>query len=185
MEKVVQTHLYCEECSLQFDKKLLFDLHISLKHRRRIQVVKEPEIYIEKSLKPQISEKSFSDHVLVGKTCNFEAINSDISLHETKSSLKIHSESNPREEKLFKCSSCDGSFTSKQHLKNHIKIAHECEKSFECSICGHCFKQKNGLNRHISTVHEKKKPFECNTCYAKLATRHGLNIHIASVHKGN
>ena len=60
MERVAPRYLYCEECSLQFEKKLLFDLHISLKHRKRIQGVKKPEIYKEKSPKPQTKEKSSS-----------------------------------------------------------------------------------------------------------------------------
>ena len=89
MERIAPRNLYCEECSLQFENKLLFDLHISLKHRKRIQGAKVPEIYKEKSPKPQTKKKSISDHVIPGKPCNFDTVNNAISLHESKSSLKI------------------------------------------------------------------------------------------------
>ena len=75
MERVTPRNLYCEECFLQFEKKLLFDLHISLKHRKRIQGVKAPESYKEKSPKPKTKEKSISDYVIPGKPCNFDTVN--------------------------------------------------------------------------------------------------------------
>ena len=59
MERIAPRNLYCEECSLQFENKLLFDLHISLKHRKRIQGAKVPEIYKEKSPKPQTKKNPF------------------------------------------------------------------------------------------------------------------------------
>ena len=55
--------MYCIKCSLKFNEKYAFELHLSLKHGQKIQVKTEPEIYKEKSHEPQISEKSFSDHV--------------------------------------------------------------------------------------------------------------------------
>ena len=184
MERIAPRNLYCEECSLQFENKLLFDLHISLKHRKRIQGAKVPEIYKEKSPKPQTKKKSISDHVIPGKPYNFETINSAISLHESKSSLKIHNESNSRKKKLFKCSSCEGSFTSKQHLENHNKTEHKKEKSVECKICRRVFSRKQDLKTHVFSVHDKKKPFECNICDAKFASKVALTKHISSIHEG-
>ena len=34
-------NLFCENCSLQFDKKIVFDLHLSLLHREKIGVENE------------------------------------------------------------------------------------------------------------------------------------------------
>ena len=115
-----------------------------MKHKQRNQVEKEPEIYKEKSMESQESEKSLSDQA-VGKSYNFDTVNSADSLHESKSSLKSNSESNSGEMNLFKCRICDGSFTSKQYLNSHIEIVHGVENIFVCSICGHFFSLKVDL----------------------------------------
>ena len=53
--------LFCEKCILQFDKKYVFDLHLSLVHREEIKVKSEPQICEEKSQK---HDKICSDHVV-------------------------------------------------------------------------------------------------------------------------
>ena len=35
--------LYCFECSLQFDKKYVFDVHLSLVHGEELEIKQEPE----------------------------------------------------------------------------------------------------------------------------------------------
>ena len=50
--------LYCELCSLQFDKKYVFDLHMSLVHGKEIKVKKEPvtlenDLNLEKIIEKQ------------------------------------------------------------------------------------------------------------------------------------
>ena len=91
MELNNQKNLYCNKCSLKFNEKYAFELHLSLKHGQKIQVKTEPEIYTEKSHEPQISEKSFSDHVESEKSYNFET---DNSINEAKTRLNSQSESN-------------------------------------------------------------------------------------------
>ena len=52
---------FCEKCTLQFDKKYVFDLHLSLVHGEEIKVKSEPKICEENSQK---YEKNYSDHVV-------------------------------------------------------------------------------------------------------------------------
>ena len=56
-------HLFCEKCSLQFGKKYVFDLHLSLVHGEKIEVKSEPLIFEENLKGIQISEKNFSNQV--------------------------------------------------------------------------------------------------------------------------
>ena len=51
--------LFCDKCSLQFDKKYVFDLHLSLVHEEEIKVKSEPKILEEQSEKTH--EKVCSD----------------------------------------------------------------------------------------------------------------------------
>ena len=37
-------NLFCEKCTLQFDKKYVFDLHLSLVHGEKIEIKNEPQI---------------------------------------------------------------------------------------------------------------------------------------------
>ena len=53
-------HLFCEKCSLQFGKKYVFDLHLSLVHGEKIEVKSEPLIVEENLNGFQISEKEWT-----------------------------------------------------------------------------------------------------------------------------
>ena len=56
--------LYCEKCSLQFDKNYEYDLHLTLVHKHEIKVKKEPTTGKENFEKIQQSEKVLSDHII-------------------------------------------------------------------------------------------------------------------------
>ena len=56
-------HLFCEKCSLQFGKKYVFDLHLSLVHGEKIEIKSEPLVFEENLQGIQISEKEFSNQV--------------------------------------------------------------------------------------------------------------------------
>ena len=49
-------NMYCEKCSLQFDKKYVFDLHLSLVHGENIEVKNEQLICDGNSEEPQIND---------------------------------------------------------------------------------------------------------------------------------
>ena len=41
-DRIIPKALFCELCSLQFEKKYVFDLHMSLVHEKEIKIKKEP-----------------------------------------------------------------------------------------------------------------------------------------------
>ena len=42
MDAIVLRNMFCKECSLQFNKKIVFDLHLSLVHGKRTNIKQEP-----------------------------------------------------------------------------------------------------------------------------------------------
>ena len=142
-------------------------------------ILTEPEIHNEKSQKPKMSEKSFSDHVESGKSYNFETSNFK---NEAKTRLK--SESHFSGKKSFECIICSVCFSKKVLLKRHISSVHEKKKPFKCEICNTGFSRKLQLNAHISSVHEEIKPFKCNICDGSFSSKQNLNNHNSSVHQG-
>ena len=116
----MNSNLFCQKCFLQFDKKYVFDLHLSLVHGEKIEVKKEPGNFQEKFQEPQIREKEFSDPVMDKHKC--EICNTPF---KKKESLKNHIASVHERKKPFKCSICDVSFTSKQNMSKHISSVHQ------------------------------------------------------------
>ena len=39
------SHSYCVRCSLQFDKKTIFDMHLSIVHKEKVKVKGEPKSF--------------------------------------------------------------------------------------------------------------------------------------------
>ena len=102
--------LFCNRCALQFDKKYVFDLHLSLVHGEKIQVKIESQISEENIEEPQNSKQVFSDHVVdTGLKCN-----TCYSTFKTKRNLKSHIVSVHEGKKPFKCIICDTSLREKQ-----------------------------------------------------------------------
>ena len=59
MSQIILRDLYCEKCTLQFNKKYVFDLHLDLVHGEEIKVKKEPMIKEEKFEELKQSDKEF------------------------------------------------------------------------------------------------------------------------------
>ena len=53
---------FCNRCSLQFGKKYVFDLHLSLVHGEKIEVKQETVICEENIQESQMSDKELSNH---------------------------------------------------------------------------------------------------------------------------
>jgi KRAB domain-containing zinc finger protein len=146
---------FCEKCSLQFGKKYVFDLHLSLVHGEKIEVKVESPICEENLQESQISETKFSYQPVQEK------------------------------EKRFKCDVCYTTFAKKGHLKSHMTAVHEGKKPFQCNTCDARFTQKSSLKNHMESVHEEKKAFQCDICDYRCSLKGNLTKHVASVHEGN
>ena len=92
-------HLFCEKCSLQFGKKYVFDLHLSLVHGEKIEVKKEPKICEENLQEHQENEKDLPDHEID----NCLKCNICDSSFKSKRNLKNHTASVHEGKKPFKC----------------------------------------------------------------------------------
>ena len=142
--------LFCNKCTLQFDKKYVFDLHLFLVHGEKM-----PEVKVE----PLISEDNFQelqssepDHVvnvsLKCKTCDAS--------FGGKGDLDRHVSSVHEGKKPFKCNVCNASFTEKGSLNKHVSSVHEGKKPFKCSTCNASFEQKGTLKKHLTSMHKDK-----------------------------
>ena len=91
MNQVILRDWYCEKCSLQFDKKYVYDLHLTLVHGQGIKVKTEPtsEEHFEEI---QQNEKALSDHItpVADKALQCNVCNS---FFKSRSNLKRHMDS--------------------------------------------------------------------------------------------
>ena len=132
------TDLFCDKCSLQFDKKHAFDLHMSLVHGEKIGIENESLTCEEKFQEPQKSETVSPDH-LVDKCHKCDVC---CTLFATERNLKKHIASVHEGKKLFQCNICVVSFAQKSQLNRHTASIHEGKKAFKCDICDANFTRK-------------------------------------------
>ena len=126
---------FCEECALQFGKKLVFDLHLSLVHGKKTNIKTEPNI-----CDSQESEELFPSHknnkykYAKCETCN--------SCFSSNFSLKKHYEKVHAGEKPLKSDKSDVSFPLNKGLNENNKSIDEKNKKFKCDLCNAFFTQK-------------------------------------------
>ena len=161
--EVTMRDLYCYECSLQFDTKNVFDVHLSVVHSKKIDTKQESES--QPSVVPETKDVKIS-HPDEETTWKNESQGGEVSI---KTAL-IH-------EKQFKCDVCFKKFANKGYLKNHVASVHEGKKTFKCEFCNHTFSQKINLKSHVASIHEGKKPFKCEFCNYTCSTNQVLKIH--------
>ena len=125
---------YCSRCSLQFDNKPIFDMHLSIVHGERIEI-KEEEVICKNE--PNLDFKKD----LLGEICD-----SDQQIVSKNASSK-----------LFKCEICGNNFLQKSKMKQHVESVHERKKSFKCDICEKTFSKKQSMKNLFTKVHEEKK----------------------------
>ena len=135
---------FCERCSLQFGKKYVFDLHLSLVHGEKIEVKVESPLCEENLKDSQINK---------GKK-PFKCSICDSSFSQ-KGTLKRHMASVHEEKKPFKCPTCDAGFAQKGKLIRHLESVHELKKPFKCPTCDASFAQKSQLKKHLTSVHKE------------------------------
>ena len=97
--RIIVKDLYCELCSLQFDNKCFFDLHMSMVHGREIKIEKESmTLENEMDLEKYPEKQSFQCEICQAS-------------FKYKQGLKRHKLSVHDGMKPFKCDICDATFT--------------------------------------------------------------------------
>ena len=167
-------NLFCENCSLQFDKKIVFDLHLSLVHGEKIGVKNEDK---KESLVEFVPGKILaSKKTLTRHKSKFHDVENITEAVQNFAKLNNHNE------KPFQCKICDAKFTRNSKLTDHIAEVHE--KSIKCDICKSHFQSHKTLTVHIKHVHEGKKSHECSICNTKHPSKGVLQNHVRAVHEG-
>ena len=134
MKTNIKKQMFCELCSLQFDKKYVYDVHMSSVHNKTMC----PQSKIDETA----VKKKNGDMV---QETNFDLIKNSIMRSNMNEGKKPH-----------QCSICDYSFANKQNLKKHIDAVHEGKKPHKCLICDYSFSRKDQLKNHIDANHEEK-----------------------------
>lgn len=81
-------------------------------------------------------------------------------------------------EKLFSCSLCNKSFSTKGYLETHIRF-HNKERAFSCYLCWKAFVTKNDekhLKKHLLT-HTREKPYSCRVCGKSYQEKRSRDTH--------
>ena len=120
---------------IQFDKKYVYDVHMSLVHK-----------------------KCSTDSPKIDKTVKRENKDTDVafeSIQKSKSKGKMnnHIDVIHEEKKPYQCLICDYCCTTKGNLKNHIDAVHEGKKPHKCSICDYRCSTKGTLKAHIKATY--------------------------------
>ena len=133
---MTRTNLFCEKCSLQFDKKIVYDIHMSFVHKISIEVKLE-----EKT----IEIKDDNAGLVLQREITKSKQNIENSIQKGNKSDKC--------KKPYKCSICSYSFSQQISLKRHIQSVHDGKKPHKCSICDYSCSQKGNLKIHSINVY--------------------------------
>ena len=87
------------------------------------------------------------------------------------------------EKQLFKCITCDESFSQKYTLDKHFENIHEVKILLKCEFCSEAFSEGRQMQNHVSSVHEEKKLFQCIYCEKSFADKNNLKTHVLSIHE--
>ena len=154
MDNKIIKDLYCFQCSLQFDKKAIYDIHLKIMHNYKnrtdyflTDIKKEPENEL------QIESSNIST-----------------------TSVRIQIE-----RKIFSCTHCDKIITTSYGLKKHERI-HTGEKLFSCDYCDKKFGRSTVLKEH-KRIHTGEKPFSCKHCDKKFSSSANSKVH-ERIHTG-
>ncbi|XP_068112332.1 uncharacterized protein [Hyperolius riggenbachi] len=94
--------------------------------------------------------------------------------YSTKSLLTVHLRRHKRKCAVI-CSECGKGYSSKGNLFNHLRT-HKGDRPFVCLECGKCFIHKHHLERH-QKIHMRKRPFSCSECQKSFFLKEELHKH--------
>ena len=122
--------LFCNKCTLQFDKKYVFDLHLSLVHGEKMAEIK---------VEPLISEDNFQELQASEPFDKKYVFDQNLSLLRGEKMAEIRIE--PLISEVAK--------TSEQVISDHV-----LDTGLKCNRCSSLFKTKWIKNIQVAAVHE-------------------------------
>ena len=123
MDETTQQDFFCTQCSLQFGKKYVFDVHLSLVHGKKVVIINED------------SKISFGESHEEGDTNTKNIENSKSFKCETcqscyisKGNLTKHVATVHEKKKQFVCEICDYRCFKNSTMKKHEESVHDGKK---------------------------------------------------------
>ena len=104
--------LFCIHCFLKFDKKVWFDLHLSLVHEQGNKTE-----FLEKETKKEPEEIEYPIHSSSSSTNSKQ--------EQDLNSIRVKQNNLHQKKEANKCTICNAIFTRKTNLKTHIASVHE------------------------------------------------------------
>ena len=157
--------LYCYQCSLQFDKKCMFNDHLSKVHGIVFDIKRVTDF------QPSILSDSFIGNRQNNETEESKKPNSEVIEEDNGHGHgRIH-----RVKKTYSCKLCHKKFTRSSILKVHERT-HTGEKPYSCKICDKKFTDSSTFKHH-ERIHTGKKPYSCKFCDKKFTISHSLKAH--------
>ena len=141
--EVLMRDLYCYECSLQFDKRYVFDVHLSVVHGEKLEIKQESD--------PQPSV------IHEAKELEIKHLEEENTQKNESKRRKVSMKTTPghKGKEKIQCDICNASFVQKGTFKKHFATVHEGKKQFKCDTCNAKFGQKSQLTHHVRTVHQR------------------------------
>ena len=111
-------------------------------------------------------------------------------------SLTSSDESSDEEVELFKCDSCEGSFSKKENLEKHQATVHKGKQdsgNLGSNVPMELTKNTPGTQTELPTSSDESsddnsddeiKPFKCDSCEGTFSKKEFLDRHQAAIHKG-
>ena len=182
MEEICSKVNFCQICPLQFENKLVYDLHMSLLHKNLNTI--EQSFNNEESLEQEnnFCTQHIKEEMDISIEDNILQIPNNTTL-ANKIEIKSPIPCMRRGPKTYKCPVCNEIFSNKGSLKQHIDSVHEEKKPHKCSICDYSCYKKGYLKKHVESVHENKKSHRCPICDHSCSQKSNLKKHMESVHK--
>ena len=103
-----------------------------------------------------------------------------------KGEMKRHIAGAHEGKKPYECHICNECFLINSKRLKHIATVHDGKSQlFKCPSCDITFSEKRLLKRHNKSVHGSKKPNNCSICETKFVLWSHLELHFQMVHEKN
>ena len=156
--------LFCTTCSFQFNKKIVYDIHMSFVHKidkkqsnnEKLTDIQQEDDDLMENNDSIISQNS------VQQNNDFDSKHEE-NEHGSQTNAYKSDRKKPTQDtsdkklKPHNCEMCDYSTTTKQNLKVHVESVHERIKPHKCLSCDYSTAIKKNLVRHIESIHKGKK----------------------------
>ncbi|KAL5292077.1 hypothetical protein ACFFRR_011088 [Megaselia abdita] len=183
-EHFIMSTYECYVCSRIFPTEDLVDEHISEEHVYICETCGEHFHTEKQKLRHTVNEHEKGKESVLDKPKPIRCGHCEIVLSTWRYFKEHTKQFHPNSDRLFKCTSCDLTFSSIRRLDNHVRIHNRKDnyEFIECQICKSAFRRVYGLRRHYKSVHPNEKlqinQYKCTECPMIFKSRHRVRKHV-------